>query len=214
MKKHFSFILAGIVTLTAITGFSVLTQNNETDNNVRVVGKELAYAETATASNFSKDSSKINEKEADLNSELIKLNAELEALESEVETVHENTQASYYHDKFNGRKTASGAIFSNKKYTAAHKTLPFGTKIRVTNLKNDREVIVEINDRGPFVKGRKLDLSKTAFMDLASNKGRGTLDVKVEVLPNDYEDKKTELESELNVVASVPDGLNLHEFAL
>jgi len=106
MKKHFSLILAGLVTLTVVTGFSVVTKNNETDNNVKVVGKELAYAEIATANNLSKDSSKINEKEAELKSELIKLNAELEALESEVETVHEETKASYYHDKFNGKKNS------------------------------------------------------------------------------------------------------------
>ena len=214
MKKHFSLILAGLVTLTVVTGFSVVTKNNETDNNVKVVGKELAYAEIATANNLSKDSSKINEKEAELKSELIKLNAELEALESEVETVHEETKASYYHDKFNGKKTASGEVFSNKKYTAAHKTLPFGTKVRVTNLTNDEEVIVEINDRGPFSKGRQLDLSKKAFMDLTHNRNHGTLNVKVEVLPEDYEDKKIEIQEELNVVTSVPNDLDLHEFAL
>ncbi len=214
MKKHFSLILAGLVTLTAITGFSVITKNNETDNNVTVVGKELAYAETASTNNLSKDSSKINEKEAELKSELIKLNAELEALENEVEVVHEETKASYYHDKFNGRKTASGAIFSNKKYTAAHKTLPFGTKVRVTNLSNDEEIIVEINDRGPFAKGRQLDLSKKAFMDLAQNRNHGTLNVKVEVLPEDYEDKKSEIQEELNIVTSVPNDLDLNEFAI
>lgn len=208
MKKHFSLILAGLVTLTVVTGFSVVTKNNETDNNVKVVGKELAYAEIATANNLSKDSSKINEKEAELKSELIKLNAELEALESEVETVHEETKASYYHDKFNGKKTASGEVFSNKKYTAAHKTLPFGTKVRVTNLTNDEEVIVEINDRGPFSKGRQLDLSKKAFMDLTHNRNHGTLSVKVEVLPEDYEDKKIEIQEELNVVTSVPNDLD------
>lgn len=214
MKKHFSLILAGLVTLTVVTGFSVVTKNNETDNNVKVVGKELAYAEVATANNLSKDSSKINEKEAQLKGELIKLNAELEALENEVETVHEETKASYYHDKFNGKKTASGEVFSNKKYTAAHKTLPFGTKVRVTNLTNDEEVIVEINDRGPFSKGRQLDLSKKAFMDLTHNRNHGTLSVKVEVLPEDYEDKKIEIQEELNVVTSVPNDLDLHEFAL
>jgi len=214
MKKHFSLILAGLVTLTVVTGFSVVTKNNETDNNVKVVGKELAYAEIATANNLSKDSSKINEKEAELKTELIKLNAELEALESEVETVHEETKASYYHDKFNGKRTASGEVFSNKKYTAAHKTLPFGTKVRVTNLTNDEEVIVEINDRGPFSKGRQLDLSKKAFMDLTHNRNHGTLSVKVEVLPEDYEDKKIEIQEELNVVTSVPNDLDLHEFAL
>lgn len=214
MKKHFSLILAGLVTLTVVTGFSVVTKNNETDNNVKVVGKELAYAEIATANNLSKDSSKINEKEAELKSELIKLNAELEALEGEVETVHEETKASYYHDKFNGKKTASGEVFSNKKYTAAHKTLPFGTKVRVTNLTNDEEVIVEINDRGPFSKGRQLDLSKKAFMDLTHNRNHGTLSVKVEVLPEDYEEKKIEIQEELNVATSVPNDLDLHEFAL
>ena len=214
MKKHFSLILAGLVTLTAVLGFSVITKNNETDNNVTVVGKELAYAEVATTNNLGKDSSKINEKEADLKSELIKLNAELEALENEVEIVHEETKASYYHDKFNGRKTASGDVFSNKKYTAAHKTLPFGTKVRVTNLTNDEEVIVEINDRGPFAKGRQLDLSKKAFMDLTHNRNHGTLNVKVEVLPEDYEEKKSEIQDELNIVTSVPNDLDLNEFAI
>lgn len=214
MKKHFSLILAGLVTLVAVTGFGVITKNNETDNNVTVVGKELAYAEVATTNNLSKDSSKINEKEAELKSELIKLNAELEALENEVEIVHEETKASYYHDKFNGRKTASGEIFSNKKYTAAHKTLPFGTKVRVTNLTNDEEVIVEINDRGPFAKGRQLDLSKKAFMDLTHNRNHGTLNVKVEVLPEDYEEKKSEIQEELNIVTSVPNDLDLNEFAI
>jgi len=214
MKKHFSLILAGLVTLTVVTGFSVITKNNETDNNVTVVGKELAYAATASTNNLSKDSSKINEKEAELKSELIKLNAELEALEGEVETVHEETQASYYHDKFNGRKTANGEIFSNKNYTAAHKTLPFGTKVRVTNLVNDEEVIVEINDRGPFAKGRQIDLSKKAFMDLTHNRSKGILKVKVEILPENYEEKRVEIEEELNTIAAVPDGLDLNEFAL
>ncbi|UUV22144.1 septal ring lytic transglycosylase RlpA family protein [Flavobacterium sp. CBA20B-1] len=214
MKKHFSLILVGLVTLTAIMSYGVLSKNTETDNNEKVVGKELAFAEVATANSLGKDSSKINEKEADLKSELVKLNAELEALEEEVEVVHEETNASYYHDKFNGRKTASGAIFSNKKYTAAHKTLPFGTKVRVTNLRNDREIIVEINDRGPFVKGRKLDLSKTAFMDLASNKGRGVLPVKIEVLPENYEERKSELQEELSIITSIPEDLDLNEFAL
>src|SRR6185436_733834 len=63
---------------------------------------------------------------------------------------------------FNGRKTANGEIFSNQNLTAAHKTLPFGTFVKVTNLKNNRSVIVRINDRGPYVKGRIIDLTKAA----------------------------------------------------
>lgn len=71
-------------------------------------------------------------------------------------------KASYYANKFNGRKTASGEIFRNSKKTAAHKTLPFGTKVWVTNLRNGKTVKVRINDRGPFVAGRDIDLSKKA----------------------------------------------------
>lgn len=74
--------------------------------------------------------------------------------------------ASYYHDKFAGRKTANGERFSQAEYTCAHKTLPFGTKIKVTNLKNGKSVIVRVNDRGPFKKGRIIDLSKTVAAEL------------------------------------------------
>lgn len=94
----------------------------------------------------------------------------------------ENAHASYYHDKFNGRKTANGEIFDNNLYTAAHKSLKFGTKIRVTNTVNDSSVVVIINDRGPFVKGRELDLSKKAFMEIAKFKQRGFLIVNIEII--------------------------------
>lgn len=90
--------------------------------------------------------------------------------------------ASYYHDKFNGRKTASGERFNNNDYTAAHKELPFGTKVRVTNLANGKSVIVTINDRGPFSKGREIDLSKKAFMEISDKKTHGELTVKIEIL--------------------------------
>ena len=74
----------------------------------------------------------------------------------------ESGKASYYADKFKGRPTASGAIFRQSKRTAAHKTLPFGTKVKVVNLTNGRSVKVKINDRGPFVAGRIIDLTKKA----------------------------------------------------
>ena len=93
-----------------------------------------------------------------------------------------NAHASYYADKFNGRKTASGATFSNSKYTAAHRKLAFGTRVRVTNIANKKSVIVEINDRGPFSPGREIDLSKKAFMEIADNKNHGALRVSIEIL--------------------------------
>ena len=92
--------------------------------------------------------------------------------------------ASYYADKFNGRRTTSGSKFDNNKYTAAHKKLPFGTKVKVTNEKNGKSVIVEITDRGPFVKSREIDLSKRAFMDIASNKSSGGMQVTIAILSN------------------------------
>jgi len=90
--------------------------------------------------------------------------------------------ACYYADKFNGKKTASGEKFSNSKYTAAHKKLDFGTKVRVTNLKNNKSVVVTINDRGPFSRGRDIDLSKKAFMEITDNKNHGEITVRIEVL--------------------------------
>jgi len=96
----------------------------------------------------------------------------------------ENAQASYYHDKFDGRKTASGVKFDNSKLTAAHKKLPFGTKLKITNEKNDKSVTVVVTDRGPFVNGREIDLSKKAFMDITSNKKSGVVFVKIEIIEN------------------------------
>ncbi|MFT5702099.1 MAG: rare lipoprotein A [Desulforhopalus sp.] len=76
--------------------------------------------------------------------------------------------ASYYGNKFQSRKTASGEIFNNKLMTAAHRTLPFGTVVVVTNLKNGKSVRVKINDRGPFVKKRIIDLTQAAFTKIAN----------------------------------------------
>lgn len=70
--------------------------------------------------------------------------------------------ASFYAESYNGRKTANGEIFHSSALTAAHKTLPFGTKVKVTNLKNGKSVKVRINDRGPFISGRIIDLTKAA----------------------------------------------------
>jgi rare lipoprotein A len=70
--------------------------------------------------------------------------------------------ASYYNDALEGRPTASGIIFSQDSLSAAHKTLPFGTKVLVTNLQNQRKIWVTINDRGPFIGERIIDLSKRA----------------------------------------------------
>lgn len=88
---------------------------------------------------------------------------------------------SYYHDKFNGKKTASGEIFQNSKFTAAHRSLPFGTRVKLTNIKNGKSVVVKVNDRGPFHSSRSLDISKAAFEEIGSSKS-GNLAVEYEVV--------------------------------
>ncbi len=89
--------------------------------------------------------------------------------------------ASYYADDFNGKKTANGETYDMYKMTAAHRSLPFNTKVRVTNLDNKRSIIVRINDRGPFKLERIIDLSLAAATQLGM-KGTGTANVKLEVV--------------------------------
>ncbi len=89
--------------------------------------------------------------------------------------------ASFYHDKFNGRKTSNGEIFDNHKFTCAHKTLPFGTMLKVTNTSTGQSVIVKVNDRGPFVRGRVLDLSRAAARQIGMI-GDGVATVKIEIM--------------------------------
>lgn len=89
--------------------------------------------------------------------------------------------ASYYADKFEGRKTASGEKYSATAFTAAHRFLPFGTIVRVTNLENNKSADVRINDRGPFVEGRIIDLSWAAAEQL-NFITQGLAKVKLEVI--------------------------------
>ncbi|MFZ4802571.1 MAG: septal ring lytic transglycosylase RlpA family protein [Chlorobium sp.] len=89
--------------------------------------------------------------------------------------------ASFYSGQFHGRKTANGETFSRDQLTAAHPSLPFGTWVRVTNLSNGKDVVVRINDRGPFVKGRIIDLSAGAAKEIGIMQ-TGVVQVKLEAL--------------------------------
>jgi rare lipoprotein A len=91
-----------------------------------------------------------------------------------------NVLASYYSHKLNGRKTANGDKFDNSLFTAAHKTLPFGTKLKVTNPTNGKSVMVIINDRGPFSKTKEIDITYAAFLEIANHKNQGMLRVDIE----------------------------------
>ena len=99
---------------------------------------------------------------------------------SKVNSYMETGMASYYATKFQHRKTANGERFDNNAMTAAHKTLPFGTEVIVTNLSNGKSVKARINDRGPFVKGRIIDLSRIAFSHISNlDKGIEKVDIRV-----------------------------------
>lgn len=93
--------------------------------------------------------------------------------------------ASWYGPKFHGKRTANTETYDQLALTAAHKTLPFGTMLRVTNPRNGKQVIVRVNDRGPYVKGRDLDLSKGAAMKLGMV-DKGVIKVQIEKLVPQY----------------------------
>ena len=90
-----------------------------------------------------------------------------------------NMKASWYGPGFHGKKTANGEIYDQMSFTAAHKSLKFGTLLKITNPKNNRFVVVRINDRGPYVSGRDLDLSKAAALELGLMK-KGVAKLKIE----------------------------------
>jgi len=96
-------------------------------------------------------------------------------------TFAQTGKASYYADKYQGRSTASGEPYDKKAMTGAHRKLAFGTRVRVTNTQNGKSVIVRINDRGPFTKGRIIDLSRAAF-NAIGNTAAGVLPVSIEVV--------------------------------
>ncbi|MBK0381911.1 septal ring lytic transglycosylase RlpA family protein [Pedobacter sp. SD-b] len=95
------------------------------------------------------------------------------------EIVTKTGRATYYANRFNGRRTTSGQIYKHDKFTAAHKTLPFGTQVKVTNLDNGKSVTVIINDRGPYGKNMLIDLSQSAAKEIGLY-GKGVVNCEIE----------------------------------
>jgi rare lipoprotein A len=163
MREKIIYILLIIINLI---GFSSLAQN-------KVVPKKELFK-------TQKDTTALPQKMI----QLIQMGDSLVEIRGNFISYKKNVHASYYADKFHGKRTASGKIYNMNAMTAAHKKLPFGTKLKVTNETNNKFVIVEITDRGPFVKGREIDLSKKAFQTIVSNKGSGAVNVTLEILKN------------------------------
>lgn len=117
-----------------------------------------------------------------------------------IEAQNQTGKASYYSKTLSNKRTASGERLTANDFTCAHRTLPFGTKVSVTNLDNGREVIVRVNDRGPFVRGRVVDVSYAAAKELGMLKN-GTCNVKVAVVD---EEKIEPLDPEMFYVNITP----------
>lgn len=180
----FSLLIVMVMALF-IAGFAA-----EQSTSLSVETDALAYAEKKHSDSLSNVE---NRKDAE-NSELMTVKAEIEVINEQIEDIENQIEvlknkcgATYYHDKFEGKYTADGSLFSNSELTAAHRTLPFGTKVKVTNLRNNKSVVVTITDRGPYTGNNEIDLSKRAFTSIGKIR-RGSLNVKLEVLPEDYED--------------------------
>ena len=110
------------------------------------------------------------------------LEANQDSVSAKLKAYKTQIVVSYYADKFNGRRTASGQVYDNKEFTAAHKTLPFGTRLRVTNLSNNKSVEVVVNDRGPFSKNKELDISKAAFIEIAESIRSGVIRANIDII--------------------------------
>lgn len=130
---------------------------------------------TPSLTNVSDDTIKINNQNDSLTSNVFKEDND----NNEKSTL--SGRVSWYGGKFHGRLTSSGERYNMNDFTAAHKTLPFGTKVKIINPKNGKEVIVRITDRGPFVPKREFDLSKAAFAELTSLT-TGVINVNYEIL--------------------------------
>jgi len=111
----------------------------------------------------------------------------------------------YYADRFNGQKTSSGEPYNSKLFTAAHRTLPFNTVVLVTNLRNQKKVLVKINDRGPHTKGRILDVSKAAAIELdIIHYGVDKVKLEVVDVPTGYLKQDTTVNLDSLIMAAKP----------
>ena len=161
-------IMRKILIIITITVFSLLIYGmNETKKDVEK--PEIGLDKKSGKAEITKKAEKETE---EIVISLPENKSPEEKTEIEDLKVYQTGIASFYGGKWHGRKTANGEIFDTYSLTAAHKTLPFNTKVKVTNLNNGKSVIVRINNRGPYAKGRVIDLSTAAFSAIEStNKG-------------------------------------------
>lgn len=158
-------ILAVLIVPLILTGYGS-SEEKDSDQKAKKIAEKVQQRSQRT-------------EKAEGRQDLVKDNVEVKKDANGQPIVEQVGEASYYGEGFHGKKTATGETFDQNSRTAAHPTLPLGTKATVTNLENGNSVEVEINDRGPYVKGRDIDLSKRAAKDLGMTK-EGVAPVKIE----------------------------------
>ncbi len=165
------------------------------NNQIKIVEKSVP---TITEDSYEEDSSEVeiddeviiirddvsamarNLKSYNINKNTIKKIIKTTELNSS-ESNYNSVIASFYGEYFHGKTTANGETYDMNALTAAHKTLPLGTIAKVTNLENNKSVVVRINDRGPYIEGREIDLSKGSFSKIG-NIEQGLLNVAIEII--------------------------------
>ena len=167
--KRVMFLIMTIVMMTTST------MSNNYDPYAGVVVKAQAQVQVPVAPVVTKE---VTKEEPVKETKVVVI----EKASEEAYTANLTGGASFYGEKWNGRRTANGEIFNTYELTAAHKSLPFGTKVKVVNKTTGKSVVVRINDRGPFVKGRTIDLSKKAFQSIASIKKGVLKDSEIDIL--------------------------------
>lgn len=159
------------------------------DNQVKVVEKSVPT--TTEVSTEEQDKKEVSEE-----NEVIVITADVSQMAREIRSTNDRGKeeeesqskkefksvvASFYGKYFHGRTTANGETYDMNELTAAHKTLPLGTVAKITNVENNKSVVVRINDRGPYIEGREIDLSQGSFAKIG-NLNKGLLNVNIEVL--------------------------------
>lgn len=178
LSKMVTLLLAGFLTFGSLNSVAATKHANSTAVKKHLVAKTAKKSVKKTALKAKVSANK---------RALVKKKSLKELHKHTARSHYQSGVASYYADKFNGRRTANGEKFSNSEMTAAHKTLPFGTLVEVTNMRNGRSVVVRVNDRGPYAHARVVDLSKAAARQLGMQH-TGTAQVKLAVL-----DKNTQV---------------------
>jgi rare lipoprotein A len=191
---------SAVTVLFLLLGFCACTrsgdiQNSSSADNAEAAKKAEQIAEAEEVAGKVREKAHRTEKKEG-KQDLVEDEVHVKITHDGEPVIEQTGEASRYSKSFQGKKTADGAKFDQKKLTAAHPSLPLGTKAKVTNLDNGKSVDVRINDRGPYVKGRDIDLSPSAAKELEINK-KGIAPVQIEAqLPPGENSAKDEKSSE------------------